>query len=203
MKGNTFTYLIFLGLIFAGVIALNYYKHAQEKANPGTTDLILETDLHLNNSKYYIKEHSVERSLYHLNSAIHSIELIEKFADSLSIDELEKALQDLRSVRNDIARGIVENQHINHAFIVALNTVATAQLRLSEKYLLKGESEHAGYALKYANEHIHNALKYANDGEIEDELKAFRHIDSLVHTRLDSTKIFEIEEAITEIKEVK
>lgn len=202
MKGNTFTYLIFLGLIFAGVISLNYYKQVKERANPGTTDLMLETDLHLNNSKYYIKEHSVERSLYHLNSAIHSIELIEEFADSLSIDELEKALQDLRSVRNEIERGIVEDQHINHAFIVALNTVATAQLRLSEKYLLKGESEHAGYALKYANEHIHNAIKYANDGEIEDELKAFRHIDSLVHTRLDSTGIFEIEEAITEIKEV-
>lgn len=196
-------YLLIIGAIFAGVWGLDKYQEVQEKAHPGTTELSLAADLHLNNSRLYIRENSVERSLYHLNSAIHSIELIEEFSDSVSIEELETALWDLKKVRTEIEHGIIDNKHINHAFIIALNTVATAQLRLSEKYLLDGESDDAGYAIKYANEHIHNALKYANDGEIQDELKAYRHIDSLVHTKLDSSRIFEIEEVISEIKEVK
>ncbi len=196
-------YVFFLAVIFAGVYGLHKYREAKEKAHPGTTDISLEADLHLNNSRLYIKENSIERSLYHLNSAIHSIELIEEFSDSVSIEELETALADLKKVRSELEKGIIDDKHINHAFIIALNTVATAQLRLSENYLLHGDSEDAGYAIKYANEHIHNALKYANDGEIQDELRAYRHIDSLVHTRLDSSKIFEIEEVISEIKEVK
>ncbi len=203
MKSNLVLYLGLLVLIFGGVFALHYYQIVKERENPGTTDLTLTTDLHLNNSRLYIREHSVERSLYHLNSAIHSIELIEDFADSVSVEELETALSDLKSVRSEIEKGIVNYDHINHAFIVALNSVATAQLRLSEKYLLEGDLEDAGYAIKYANEHIHNALKYANDGEIEDELRAYRQIDSLVHSKLDSTRIFDIERVITEIKEVK
>ncbi len=203
MKGNLLFYLLFLVLCFSAVIGFSYYELAEEREKPGTTELSLETDIHLNNSKLYIKEKSIERSLYHLNSAIHSIELIEEFVDSVSIDELEYALWDLKNVRTEIEKGVIENQHINHAFILALNTVAAAQLRLSEKYLLNGESKEAGYAVKYANEHIHNALKYANDGEIKDELRAYRHIDSLVHSKLDSSRIFEIEAAITEIQQFK
>ena len=202
MKSNLALYLGLLLLIFAGVFALHYYEVVQERIHPGTTDLTLTTDLHLNNSRLYIREQSIERSLYHLNSAIHSIELIEEFSDSVSVVELESALQDLKGVRKEIEKGIVNYTHINHAFIIALNSVATAQLRLSEKYLLEGDSKDAGYAIKYANEHIHNALKYANDGEIQDELKAYRHIDSLVHSKLDSTRIFEIERVISEIQEV-
>ncbi|MEQ8339219.1 MAG: hypothetical protein RIA62_17800 [Cyclobacteriaceae bacterium] len=203
MKSNLAQYLGLLVLIFAGVFALHYYEVVQERKHPGTTDLNLATDLHLNNSRLYIKENSIERSLYHLNSAIHSIELIEEVSDTLSIKELDDALIDLKKVRKEIENGIVNYSHINHAFIVALNSVATAQLRLSERYLLEGDAEDAGYAIKYANEHIHNALKYANDGEIQDELRAYRHIDSLVHSKLDSSRIFDIERVISEIKEVK
>ncbi|MBV6643479.1 MAG: hypothetical protein KI791_22350 [Cyclobacteriaceae bacterium] len=203
MKSNLALYLGILILIFAGVFALHYYEVATERKHPGTTDLSLETDLHLSNSRLYIKERSIERSLYHLNSAIHSIELIEEFSDSVSIEELETALSDLKKVRAEIEKGIVNYEHINHAFVIALNSVATAQLRLTERYLLKGDAEDASYAIKYANEHIHNALKYANDGEIQDELRAYRHIDSLVHSRLDSSRIFDIERVITEIKVIK
>ncbi len=203
MKSNLPFYIGLLLLIFGGVFALHYYEVITERKHPGTTDINLETDLHLSNSRLYIREHSIERSLYHLNSAIHSIELIEDFSDSLSVAEMEEALTDLKTVRAEIEKGIVNYEHINHAFIVALNSVATAQLRLSERYLLEGDAEDAGYAIKYANEHIHNALKYANDKELEEELQAYRHIDSLVHSRLDSSRIFEIERAISEIKEVK
>ncbi|XOV93388.1 MAG: hypothetical protein ACFHWX_01505 [Bacteroidota bacterium] len=203
MKSKLPFYIVLLLLIFSGVFAAHYYQLAKEKEHPGTTDLSLEADLHLNNSRLYIKERSIERSLYHLNSAIHSIELVEEFSDSLSIEELEHAAWDLKKVRTELENGMVNYDHINHAFIIALNTVAAAQLRLSEQYLLHGKNDDAGYAIKYANEHIHNALKYANDGEINDELKAYRHIDSLVHTKLDSSRIFEIEQAITEINDIK
>ena len=203
MKGNLFTYLLFLIVILSGFYAIHFFEVSQEEARPGTTDLTLETDLHLNNAKLYIKEKSIERSLSHLQKAIHSIEVIEEIADSVSLAELDYALWDLKKVKADVEVGIIEYDHLNHSFILALNSIAAAQLRLSEQYLLDGNERDSGYALRYASEHLHNALKYAADGEIHDELKAYRHIDSLVHTKLDSSQIQEIESAIDEIHEVK
>lgn len=166
---------IFLIIYLMKVAGITYESHHASLNEEAT-----EPDLFLNNSKRFAKEEVIDRSLYHLDRAIHSIRTLEEDLDINSGEKLEEAIQQLDRIYNEIVRDSLITQDMNEAFEYALNTMTMAELRVSERYAESNKTDLAIVALKYAKLHLKNTLRYATSPHNAFEIKVYHEIDSMI-----------------------
>lgn len=153
-----------------------------DREHPAITELAVTPDLMIRNASHYLKEHQRKTAISCIEKAIKSMRLIEVDADSLSDIAIEKAIRDLEEVENELQHHELNRPHITHAFFNALNSLAAAQIRISEHYQQSGKNGIAHVSLEYATDHLHNAIQYARSNQRKLEVELYNRLDSLIES---------------------
>ena len=78
--------------------------------------------------------------------------------DDKSFEKLENAIQRLEAVHKSILRDSIDNNTLRSTFEFALNSLAYAELEVSEMYSETNQLEKANTALNHAQLHIKDAM---------------------------------------------
>ncbi|MDH5608991.1 MAG: hypothetical protein OEY56_05890 [Cyclobacteriaceae bacterium] len=184
MKLPGFVFLTFLAFISVWGFRMYQESLKERKEHPTISDYATRPDQFLENAYRDLKKHYFKTVLHDIDKAIESMRLIEMDLDKISEDALELAIKDLENIEMEIEKNIIDQEHINHAFTKAMNSLAYAQLRVSETLVEKGEEEHAKQALQFAIEHLQNATKFSDLYELEIEKHIYNSIDSLIENNI-------------------
>lgn len=170
---------LFIFLIF---LSLRLYKENVDmrKSHPVVSDYAVQPDMYIENAQRDLKRNFYKTSFKDIEKAIQSMRLIETDLDSISKIAVEDAIKDLEGIESAVKEDKAEQDAINRAFSKALNSLAYAQLRVSEQLAEAGSTEEAIYALQYAISHLKNAMKYSYGPEKEIEREIYTAIDSLI-----------------------
>lgn len=180
MKNYGLLYLFFLSILMGMLFIFARIDLGVMKKHPTMNELAMEPDHMMFNATHYIREHLQLTSTEYLDRAIKAMRLIENDGDSLSNSAIEKAIVDLEAVQTEIKDKRFDPDHMSHAFVKALNSLALAQLRISEAYELSGNLNNARFAMQYALHHLQNAIHFAKGDEREMETRLFAAIDGLI-----------------------
>ncbi|MDH5609760.1 MAG: hypothetical protein OEY56_09775 [Cyclobacteriaceae bacterium] len=204
MKNYNFLFFLFFMLIILATLRYTYNDKKRKEEHPMINETATQPDHLISNAIHYFREHQRHTTMEFIEKAILSMKLIEKDADSISNLAIEKAISDLKVVDQEFRDKSIDRDHMQHAFLNALNSLALAQLRVSESYRLNGENENSVYALKYAMNHIQNAMRYANENEMVVEEKLYTAIDTLLENdeMSDNEMIDMLEKIIQELDRV-
>jgi hypothetical protein len=169
-----------------GIMLALYIPHQfrYEAKHPSLNEEADFPDIYFKNVKHYAKENRYERSVYHLEQAINSIRKIETDIDDGSINLLEDAILDLEIVQNELLGDSLKDKDMLNAFEKTLNTLALAELKVSEMYAETNHRDLANMALKHAYLHIKNAMLFENSIWFEDSMHL--EIEKHVYYELDS-----------------
>lgn len=173
-------------LILLVILSLKLYQENIEmrKAHPSTSDFAVQPDIYIENAQRDLNKHFYKTSQRDIAKAINSMRLIEIDLDSISTAAVEKAIENLEIVELQIENREMDQELINKVFSDALNSLAYAQLRVSEQLVGEGSTEEARYALKYAIEHLKNAMRFSTKEKKEIEIQVYRAIDSIIENDL-------------------
>ncbi|WP_258104896.1 hypothetical protein [Marinoscillum sp. MHG1-6] len=182
MKNRYIGYLAFLIFAFSSFylgsrIHLTYASH-----HSSLSDDNMETDMYLQNARYYIHDNVFDRSTYHIDQAKKSLRRLEEDIDIESGQEIEDAINSLNKIEREIVENKFEPSDMNKAFAKTLETVALAELRISERYAESANLDIAQVALKYAKLHLRNAMEYEHLPNKTYDLKVYQQIDSLIES---------------------
>lgn len=180
MKNYGFLYLLFILSILAIAFYFSREDLKQKSVHPTTNELAVEPDRMILNATHYLNEHLALTSLGYLTRTIEAMRLIEKDADPESNEMIEKAIADLQEIQWEIASKEIDNEHMNHVFTRALNSLTLVQLRVSKAYKQKGMLEEAGHALDYALSHLENVVQYSTGEERAIELRLISSIHDVM-----------------------
>lgn len=192
-------YLVLIAVII-GFIGIIYWLTV-DKEHPSITNVSIKPDELLEYASEDIRKNYYGTSLVHIQKAINMMRLLEKDADSMSIIAIEKAIVDLEIIEKEIAKKNIDEDQIYQAFVNALNSLAFAELRISEEYTKIGKEKEAGYAMGYAIRHLQTARHFAKGEEKNLEEKVYLEIDSLMNSGIKDSEAFisELNRIILEI----
>lgn len=180
MRNYNFTIFLFFALIAVLVLRYNYTQKKEMESHPMTSELAIEPDRMILNAQHYLKEHQRNTSINFIGKAIKAMQLVEKDADSLSNIAIDEAIEDLKSVEEELKNKTVNRQHISQSFFNALNSLALAQVRISEYYQKTGETNISHLSLEYAIHHLKNAIQFVKGPERKKEIEIYNKLDSLL-----------------------
>lgn len=161
-----------------------------DEEHPALNEASLKTDYLLKYAKEDLSKHYFETSLYHIESAIEVMKLMERDTDSEADKAIEMAIKDLRDIENRVTDQDLSEKEINFVFAKALNSVAYAHLRLSEGFSERGEHEEAANALKLSINHLENAMLFSTGKYKKLEYNVFVKIDSLIQLEQEDPVLF-------------
>ncbi|MFT6882295.1 MAG: hypothetical protein ACJAVY_001091 [Marinoscillum sp.] len=198
---KAFKYVATLIFLISGFFVVHFFSNPYKSEHPTLNETSALTDIHLSNVKYYAKENSLDRSLLHLDQAIGMIREIQTDIDTESYEMINEAIKGLEKVRGDIEKGELDKESLDTNFENALNQLARAELRVSERYAESNRPELAKVALKYANMHLKSSFGYSSRPDFKLEQHIYVEIDSLLHTETVASVILleKIESIIEEI----
>lgn len=168
------------------------------------TEASAEADLFISNSRLYAKEHAYGRSLSHLEMAIKSINDIEHELDPDARKTVDKAINELNVIYEEIKEHKLNNTDMNHAFTKTMNALTYAELKITENLIESDDYHKAMVALKSGMIHIENALKFADKGHLAYELTIYSQLDSLInHDDLSKKEIVaELDKMLSELNDL-
>lgn len=201
MRTKNIYYLLFLVVIIVSIIV--YFKIDREikKKNPTITELALEPDLLINTADRYLHDHKKLAAIEFLEDAISMMKLLEKDGDSVSMAAIEVAIGDLEIVEEHIKADDVDDDLMYEAFADAMNSLAYASLRVSEKLLNEGKEKEADITLQHAMDHLQNSIRFARGKQKEEELVIVAHLQRIMEEHLQND-ISEIDQVMMEIDSV-
>ncbi len=186
-----FNFVLIILVLFLSVVCAKLYLDSiqNRRENPSTTNFALKPDTFLENANRDLKRHYFKTSHRNIQKAIAAMRMIQKDFDEVSIAAIEVAIADLELLEEQLAKDMIDPKLMSEVFMYALNSLAYAQMRVSEELCEKGDRKAAKYALKYALEHLHNASRFSDNFELEIEREVYRTIDSLIKNDLIETEI--------------
>lgn len=177
-------YIGTISIIFGVFYSIRHIGDSYEAHHPTLNDQAVNPDLYLQNARYYGKGIETDRSLHHLERAMTSIKQIEQDMDLMSSEKVEKALLKLEGVYEEISHDSLNMEDLNEAFRYTLNTLALAELRVSERYAEGNHMKLSLVALKYAQLHLKNAIRYADQNSVAYEKDLFLQVDSILNEEI-------------------
>lgn len=201
MKNRNIYYLLFFGVLIAGVVIFLKVDREKKKENPQITELAMEPDLLINTGDRYLHDHKRLTAIAFLEDAIEMMKLLEKDGDEVSHQAIEVAIRDLEVVEEHIKADDVDEDFMYEAFADAMNSLAYASLRVSEGYIKQGKEEEAEVTMKHAMEHLENSIKYARGEQKEEEIKIASHLQEIMENHLGND-LSQIDAVMAEIDSV-
>jgi hypothetical protein len=207
MKNFNPNLFIALVVIFGLILGVKYayYDDLRQEGHPAVNEIAVKPDDMFRNANHYYRDyHQRLTSIQYINKAIETMEVIEKDMDSISNQLIEEAIADLKNLVTEFEKKEVNEYHMEHAFANALNSLAYAQLRVSEYYLEQGREQDAEAATKYAIKHLHSAMYFSEEAQF----RAEQHIVELVEELQKEENLTEeevrlrIHEAVGQLDEV-
>lgn len=199
---RAFYSIIILSVFLLGLWGIDQYN---KSTKPVTliSDAV-KPDIYLLNSKLYVVSDSPD---WGMKSLVKAIQLIEGFRhqyDENSQVHIDKAMDDLTMIREDLHNGYVNLRELNNAYVQTLNALTYAQIREAEIYVQEDKMEEAKKALKYAMVHIQNALKFSEGEKKEYEIIIYSEMDSIVeNSSLTKDQIFiKLEHMLDELEDL-
>lgn len=180
MKNRLLPYLATLFVFFGAFYTLSHLGVTYESHHPSLNDKATAPELYLSNARHYAKEHMIVRSLFHLDQAITSIRNLEMDFDQESVEKVEDAIFKLEAIYDEIMMDSLISDDMYSAFEYTLNTLALAEMKVSERYAKSDSTDLAKLALKYAYLHLKTASNYSLDFNIDKERLIYHEIDSII-----------------------
>lgn len=174
--------LIALIIIFFLILGVkySYYDEKEQEKHPSINEIAIRPDDLLRNAVHYYRDYGQRlTAIDNIERAIKAMSIIEKDMDSTSNYIIENTITDLESLIVEFEEKHVDEIHMEHAFANAMNSLAFAQLRISERYLEQGLKEEASIATKYALKHLLSAVYFSEGAELEAELHIMEMIKEL------------------------
>jgi hypothetical protein len=178
--GKSAQYIIALLVVFAVMYGIQYLL--PDKPAPLSSQAV-DPDLHFRNSRAYVKDHSYDRSMDHLDEAIEAIREIEGDLDEESRILLEEAVADLEIVRKELAGDSLRLEDMNVAYSEALNALTEVEVKVTKALLQDDRGDEARLALKYGMYHLKNTLKFTQGKKKDYEIHIYEEIDSLLENK--------------------
>ncbi len=176
---TTFAVLAIIIFSFAYLFGDSYAsKHPSLNIKAGWPDINLR---HVN---YFSNEHRYSRALYHLDKAIASVRAIEIDVDLESAHLLEKAILKLETLHQELVLDSLRKKDMHEALDLTLNTLARAELKVSEMYAETNNTDLARLAMSYAQLHLKNAMLFENSEWRKDSMHVV--IEKELYIKLDS-----------------
>lgn len=201
MKTKNIYYLLFLVVIVVSIIVYFKLDRERKKENPTITELAVEPDLLINTADRYLHDSKKQTAIEFLEDAIEMMKLLEKDGDEVSMAAIEVAIKDLEIVEGHIKAEDINDDMMYEAFADAMNSLAYASLRVSEKLIKEGKKEEANITLDHAMDHLQNSIRYARGQQKEDELVIVAHLQRIMENHLESD-ISQLDEVMAEIDSV-
>ena len=201
MKTKNIYYALFLIVIIVSIFVYFKIDREEKKKNPTITDLAVEPDLLINTADSYLRNHKKLAAVKFLEDAIEMMKLLEKDGDEVSNEAIEVAIQDLEIVEGHIKADDINNDLMYEAFADAMNSLAYASLRVSEKLIKEGKLKEADITLKHAMDHLQNSIRFARGKQKEEELIIVAHLQRIIEDHLQDD-ISEIDQVMAEIDSV-
>jgi hypothetical protein len=199
--------LIALSIILVLILGVkySYYEDKAQEEHPSVNEIATVPDNMMRNATHYYRDYGQRlTSIKYIKKAIESMQLVEKDMDSTSNAHIETAIADLEKLVDEFEKKDIDENHMQHAFATALNSLAFAQLRVSEKYMEEGLEDDASAATKYALKHLNSAMYFSEAAELQAEEHIFDMISEL--KELDDISDEELREkihlAVLELNEV-
>ena len=180
-----------------------YFKFQRDKKmeNPNLTDLAVEPDLLMSTADRNFQDKKEVKTIKFLEDAIATMKILEKDGDSVSTKAIEVAIHDLQVVEDHIKSEDINEDFMYEAFADAMNSMAFASLRVSEKFIREGRNEEAKVTIDHAMDHLQNSIRFARGEQKETEIKIAGHLQRLIENHWESD-ISQIDVVMAEIDSV-
>lgn len=149
-----------------GLLALAFTSlYTVDKLHEGhlTVERAMAPMQHLSNARDAILNNNYNHSIKEIDEAIMDMKIIEHHADKSAADHIERAIESLKKVEDEIKNDSVVVRDLNRAFFNALNSIAYANVTISEVSLDKGEKYKAMGLMNASFAEMIRSLKYAED----------------------------------------
>ncbi|MBU2914424.1 hypothetical protein [Reichenbachiella agariperforans] len=167
----------FFAFIFIGSTLFGLHIYDKNHKVDLTIEQAMEPVQHLSNARQAIVHEQFDRSIMELDEAIIDMRRIEKIADSSASAYVEKAIADLALVEAEIRNDTILLDDLNHAFFNALNSIAYANLTISEQNLDKGDKYKAIRFMNATFKEMVSSLEFAtSERDKEKERKVIEDI---------------------------
>lgn len=176
MGNNTAIFSLILVAVCITILQLFNMYHEKHM----TIEKAVDPVNHLSNAYHHIINNNYNGSVREMDEAITAMEIIEGYSDSTAVQHIEDAIKDLKMVEDEIRADTLSMSDLNRAFFNALNSIAYANLTISEKNLDKG-SHYKGMRLLNASfREMITSVKYADDSSKEKEEKVITHVKDIL-----------------------
>ncbi|UXP34006.1 hypothetical protein N6H18_08615 [Reichenbachiella agarivorans] len=177
-----FPAVIVIGLSFLALFLYDLNHHSDLTIERATSPI-----QHLANARQAILDRKFNTSIREMDAAIMDMKIIELSADSTATKFIERAIQDLKFVETEIQNDSISLQDLNHAYFNALNSIAYANLIISEKNLDKGERYEAMRFMNATIKEMVSSLNFAaNERDKEREKVVIDDIKDILSKMKDS-----------------
>ncbi|MEQ6120784.1 hypothetical protein [Reichenbachiella sp. MALMAid0571] len=191
-------------IVVAGIGTLTYLSHLSAQKHIGEWTATSPIRF-LSKAQQHLNEHEPYECVENIQKAIKIVKSIEYYGDNNVNKYLEKSINDLNKIVDEIEEDHISTTDVNMALFEALNAVAYAELMISEHDLENNDHHKAIFLLKTTLSALEKSTRYI---QAKDELKeeklisevksAIDYLDSPNQTsHYDFTKINEeIEELL-------
>ena len=196
-----FYYFLFAVTIVGGLMLYFKFQRDKKMENPNLTDLAVEPDLLMSTADRNFQDKKEVKTIKFLEDAIATMKILEKDGDSISTNAIEVAIHDLQVVEDHIKSEDIDEDFMYEAFADAMNSMAFASLRVSEKFIREGRNEEAKVTIDHAMDHLQNSIRFARGEQKESEIKIAGHLQRLIENHWESD-ISQIDVVMAEIDSV-
>ncbi|MEO9966434.1 MAG: hypothetical protein ABJF11_11630 [Reichenbachiella sp.] len=136
---------------------------------------------HLSDARHLIVNKDFNGAIKEMDDAMMQMRVIERYADSSSVAHIERAVQDLEIVEDEIRSDSLVVEDLNKAFFNALNSIAHVCMTLSENNLDQGERFKAMRFMNATFAEMIASLKFVNTDELRHkEEKVIGHVREII-----------------------
>lgn len=196
-----FYYFLFVVVIVGGLMLYFKFQRDKKMKNPNLTDLAVEPDLLMSTADRNFQDKKEVKTIKFLEDAIATMKILEKDGDSVSTSAIEVAIHDLQVVEDHIKSEDINEDFMYEAFADAMNSMAFASLRVSEKFIKEGRNEEAKVTIDHAMDHLQNSIRFARGEQKENEIRIAGHLQRLIENHWESD-ISQIDIVMAEIDSV-
>lgn len=194
-------YFLFMVIVLGGLMFYFKYQRDLKMENPSISDLAVEPDLLMSTAERNFQDKKEGKTIKFLEEAIATMKILERDGDSISREAIEVAIYDLQVVEDHIKSDDIDEDFMYEAFADAMNSMAFASLRVSEKFVKEGKNEEAKVTIDFAMDHLQNSIRFARGEQKESEIKIAGHLQRLIENHLESD-ISQIDRVMYEIDSV-
>ena len=192
---------MFIVVVMGGLTFYYKIEFDRKMENPNQSDLAVLPDLYMSTADQRFHEYKAATAVNFLEKAIATMKILEKDGDSVSIDAIEIAIRDLQVVEEHIKSKDINDDFMYEAFADALNSMAYASLRVSEKFIKEGRDKEAKMTIDHAMDHLQNSIRFARGQQKEDEIRIAGHLQRIIENHWESD-ISQIDIVMAEIDSV-